>query len=550
LPSIVSRWSLRRRLAACATGASLITAAVGAFALWSNNRVADQMNAVQELRLKPLVRLDIVGRTLESQRAAVLATLAATNDVMQGALEKRVVQDKATLSAGIAEVLRIETDTRERALLGELSVAVDRSQSTGLVAVLEKLRKGQFVEADVASQQLYRPQLDQATKALDKVIQQEVELAEQDYAVASTTVARQASVTFVATVAALFAGLGVALLIATALQRALGAHESDLARGAMNVSQGCLGYRIPVDHGDSESVAANLNTMASDFSSLVRDVAVSAHDVANVAQRLSHSSGALAERTSDQATSLEETAASMEELGNSIALNSEHCGRTRKLAEDASALAYKGGGAIDDVAATMGAIAQSSKRTADVVSVIDAISLQTNILSLNAAVEAARVGEEGRGFAIVAKEVGALSKRSAAAAAEIRKLTDESTARTRLGAERVEQASVTMKAIISAFDGVTKNMVEIASSSREQTNGIEQVNATVAQLDRSNQSNAELAERTSRDAHEMSRQADVLVASVSRFSVTKTTDEDIEPTPQLNSPTAIVSLRESSTRAS
>jgi methyl-accepting chemotaxis protein len=516
---MIGRWSVRRRLGAFAVGAALITAVIGAFALWSNSLVADRMGAVQQQRLKPLVQLDMVGRALERQRAAVLATLAATNDLMQEALEKQAAQDKANLSLALFALRQGETDLRQKALLADLATAFDRSQREGLAAVLDKLRKGQFVEADVASQAIYRPQMDVATGALDKVIAQEVDLAQRDYADAAWAVRRQALLTLAATLAALLAGLAIAMLIGNALQRALGAHERDLALGALKVSQGRLDHRIAVREGDRDSVAASLNAMSEDFSTLVRDVALGAHGVAQIAADLTTSSGDLALRTSGQAANLEQTAASMEQLATAVVRNSEHAERARGLAQQASTLAGQGGSAMAEVAGTMESITESSKRIADIVSAIDSISFQTNILALNAAVEAARAGAEGRGFAVVAKEVRALSEQSAEAAREIRRLVGESAARTALGARRVAEASVTMGSIIAAFDGVAATVAEIAGASREQSSGIVEVNRAVEQLDRSNQSNAELAERTSRDAGEMAGKAEVLVACVARFSV-------------------------------
>ncbi len=520
MPPVQSRWSLRRRLGLCAAGAALVIATLGGFALWSNSRVADRMGEVQAHRLKPLVQLDQVGRSLERQRAAVLATLAATDDVMQAALDEQVAKDRAELSATMESLRTTEPDARQRVLLAELATAIERSQGGGLTAVLDKLHKGQFVEADVASQTLYRPQVDLASAALDKVIRVEVELGERDYAEAVAAVGRQASLTIAATLAALLAGLGLAMSIANALQRSLGAHESDLAQGALNVSQGMLTHRIPVRGDDHASVAASLNSMSEGFSAL--------RNVAEVSERLSCSSNDLALRTSGQAASLEETAASMEQLATAVVRNSENAKHARGLAKEASSLATQGGSAMAEAEDTMHSIFESSKRVSEIVSVMDAISFQTNILALNAAVEAARAGESGRGFAVVAQEVRALSKRSADAALEIRGLVLDSVARTQLGTKRVAEAGVTMRAIIRAVDGVTTSVEEIASASGEQSSGILQVNRAVEQLDQANQSNASLAESTSRDAGDMARQARALVASVSRFSVTEAVRETAE----------------------
>src|SRR5262245_16975124 len=100
----MKRWTLRARLVAAALGASAIIAGVGIAATASNARIAEAMGTMQERRVAPLVRLDALGRSLERQRAAVLATLAATNDVMVEALEARIARDARQIPAALREL--------------------------------------------------------------------------------------------------------------------------------------------------------------------------------------------------------------------------------------------------------------------------------------------------------------------------------------------------------------------------------------------------------------------------------------------------------------
>ncbi|KAG1257020.1 hypothetical protein G6F66_014754 [Rhizopus arrhizus] len=118
----------------------------------------------------------------------------------------------------------------------------------------------------------------------------------------------------------------------------------------------------------------------------------------------------------------------MEELATAVKQNTEHAHQANGLAADSRGVALRGGQAVDQVVQTMTRISDSSRRIAEIVSVIDGIAFQTHILALNAAVEAARAGEHGRGFAGVATEIRELSQRSASAAKEIKQLIDESVA--------------------------------------------------------------------------------------------------------------------------
>ena len=165
----------------------------------------------------------------------------------------------------------------------------------------------------------------------------------------------------------------------------------------------------------------------------------------------------------------------------------------------------------------MEAINTSSRKIADIISVIDGIAFQTNILALNAAVEAARAGEQGRGFAVVASEVRALAGRSAAAAKEIKDLIDASVGNVSAGCSLVEQAGSTMDEIVVSVRRVADIMGEIGTASQDQTEGIEQINQAMLQMDQVTQQNAALVEEAAAAAQALEQQAHTLVQTASVF---------------------------------
>ena len=227
----------------------------------------------------------------------------------------------------------------------------------------------------------------------------------------------------------------------------------------------------------------------------------------------------LSARTESQASSLEQTASAMEELTSTVRQNSDNAQEATKLVNSTSAIATKGGAAVNQVVDTMGSIKESSSKIVDIIGLINGIAFQTNILALNAAVEAARAGEQGRGFAVVATEVRSLAQRSAAAAREIQTLINDTVSRIESGAETVDEAGRTMTEIVDSIQRAAVIMGDISASSREQSAGIEEVNVAITQMDQITQQNAALVEQAAAAAQSMSEQADKLTGLVDSFKI-------------------------------
>ena len=225
----------------------------------------------------------------------------------------------------------------------------------------------------------------------------------------------------------------------------------------------------------------------------------------------------LSRRTEQQAAALEETAASMEELSATVKQNADNAKQASRLAHTASDTVTRGGDVVGRVIETMNGITESSRKVAEIISVIEGIAFQTNILALNAAVEAARAGEQGRGFAVVASEVRSLAQRSGTAAKEIKDLIGASVARVEVGSALVNEAGATMKEAMTSVEKVTDIMGEIEAAAREQSDGIEQVNKAITQIDEVTQHNAALVEEAAASAKSLEEQASILREAVAVF---------------------------------
>ena len=322
----------------------------------------------------------------------------------------------------------------------------------------------------------------------------------------------------------------VALGLLLALALVVGVHYmlrqvviAPLARAVVlldQVAHGDLTAHIDAG-GDNEigRLLAAIRRMQQDLLSTVARVRGGAEAINRGSQELAAGNMELSARTETQASSLEQTAASIEELTGTVKQNSENAQHARGLVDGASSTAAQGGDVMQDVVSTMNAINDSSKKIVDIIGVIDDIAFQTNILALNAAVEAARAGEQGRGFAVVATEVRSLAQRSSQAAREIKLLIDDSVGKIALGTSLVERAGATMNTLVGDVRQVTQIVGEIATASREQSDGIDQVNQAIAQMDQVTQQNAALVEEAAAATQSLQDQAGELARTVSVFKI-------------------------------
>jgi len=242
-----------------------------------------------------------------------------------------------------------------------------------------------------------------------------------------------------------------------------------------------------------------------------------AHQVGSAANQVSAASQTLADGASQQAASLEETSASLEEIDSQTKRNAETAEHARPLSTDPRHAPAQGTQQMQEMVSAMTDIKASSDNIAKIIKTIDEIAFQTNILALNAAVEAARAGEAGAGFAVVAEEVRNLAQRAAHAARETAEKIDDSIAKSARGAELSTRVSSGLEQITEKARKMNDLVGEIATSSKEQAQGLTQVGGAVSQMDRVTQANASSAEETASAAAEMKAQSATMIENVNEL---------------------------------
>ena len=269
--------------------------------------------------------------------------------------------------------------------------------------------------------------------------------------------------------------------------------------------------------GEYARLQASLTTTLHKFNQTVSKITDVGGEITSRSREIYNSNLILSDATSAQASSLEQTAASMEQMTATVRQNADSAGQADKIAQATSEAASASGKIAEQTAQAMLKISQSSQKIAEIVNVIDHIAFQTNLLALNASVEAARAGEQGRGFSVVAQEVRSLAQRSADAAKDIKQLIEDSVDRIQVGTDLAQKSAVSMGEIVDSITQVSFIVTEIAGASKEQSDGILQVNRAIEQIDQITQRNAAQVEETAVATDAMAQQSNEMMALMEFF---------------------------------
>lgn len=289
-------------------------------------------------------------------------------------------------------------------------------------------------------------------------------------------------------------------------------------RSIEEVTAGNLGVSIPeFGNNCAGRLIPGINSLSGNIATLVREIRASSQTAMTLSDQLSARSAQLSVKTEQQSASLVQTTASMEQMAASTKNNADNTRLASEQANVATLQARKGGELMGQVANNMQSITECAQQMTEIISLIDGIAFQTNILALNAAVEAARAGDHGKGFSVVAEEVRNLAHRSAEAAKNIKALIEVTSSNVTQGATVVSQAEKNMHEIVTGSGNVSRLMDEISASTSEQEKGISQITLALSELERVTQSNVAMAEELNGSSDVLRNQVIELQARTRNF---------------------------------
>lgn len=297
----------------------------------------------------------------------------------------------------------------------------------------------------------------------------------------------------------------------------------DLSAGLSKLAGGDLTSKIerafPQEY---EKLRKDFNQLVDRLHTAISDAINAAGGIQRGADEIGLATNDLSQRTADQAAALEQTTAAIEEISRTVSMTAQNARNVEDVTNEAHKVAKSNEALVADAVSAMDRIKKSSQDVVNIVTVMDDIAFQTNILALNAGVEAARAGSSGKGFAVVASEVRNLAQNSVAAATEIRNLILSSDTQIENGLELVNQTGNALKEIVERVEIISGSMSEIARGTSEQSTGLQEINAGIAELDRVTQQNANMVQQTTIVADSFKKDATSLDQQMRQFEIKET----------------------------
>lgn len=297
-------------------------------------------------------------------------------------------------------------------------------------------------------------------------------------------------------------------------------YVNEIEKTMLKIGNGELNYKTDVEFkGDFITLNTSLDRISSLLSKSMLQIANSAEQVSGGAQQISNGAQMLSQGASEQASSIEELATSINEISENVKSNADDAVTASQLADVVENEIVASSKQMDQVTEAIEQIKQNSMDITGIVKDIEDIAFQTNLLSLNAAVEAARAGDAGRGFSVVASEIRKLATKTTEASKTTAQLIKKSTASVDEGSTLISSAEQSMKHVVDGAREVATKIERISQSNIKQANFIIQIRQSIGMISDIVQGNSATSEESAAASEELAAQAQMLKELVNKFEL-------------------------------